>query len=335
VTDIPRAVLIDTSTVLDLALHDPDAIPDLDTRGSAAVESMVLFERVYLDARTARADVPSFDWLDELDDGVEFVNDRHTEVEDTYARALRLAEHVVMSGDTADLVEGGSRTAVWDEIPSYSRVNSVPRPVADFVERMVEELRLRRPDGAMILVRLCYYLALQERLGSLLLLHPSKAYDQRRPEFGYAGRILDVFDSKVRTAYLERRQEWLGEPVPEVRIPLLASYVLTESARRGWSLGRTISWLRTRPEVRLFREGMTELLARVEAKDNAAVDGILTELEQAAEAWARKLGTKPATRTVSLQVSIPIVSPSFAVPIPKLRKTPAQKLLVLVDQLLR
>jgi hypothetical protein len=167
-----------------------------------------------------------------------------------------------------------------------------------------------------------------------LLLHPTKGYD---PEIshGYTERILDVFDQRVQGAYLQRRQEWLGESAHEVSLPLLTRYVVKVASDHGWSLGRTISWLRMQREVQLFREGMHELISRVEANDHAGVGEILSELDKAAETWAGQLGTKTNTRKLSLQVAIPIISPSVDISIPKFTRTPGQKLLVLIDHLLR
>jgi hypothetical protein len=87
--------------------------------------------------------------------------------------------------------------------------------------------------------------------------------------------------------------------------------------------------------VRLFREGMRELMKRVETDDHAGVGEILSELDEAAEAWTRKLGTKPNMRKLSLQVAIPFLSPSLDVPVPTLTRSPAKKLLVLVERLIR
>jgi hypothetical protein len=92
--------------------------------------------------------------------------------------------------------------------------------------------------------------------------------------------------------------------VPEVPIPLVARYVAAVASRRGWSLGRTISWLRTEPEVHRFREGMAVLLAAVESRDDVTVNAILAELDQAAHAWPPEAGSRPARRTVSLLVLV-------------------------------
>jgi hypothetical protein len=315
------------------------------------VEALVLFDDVYLDGRTVDFELPSFRWLDELDQGFKLVNRTFEEVQDTYHAGMVLARRVVASQENAGLLSDGfgndalreagiparyalGNTTLWRDVRGYVAHEMSPE-VADFINGILDEMHVRQPGGAIVLARLCYYLALQQRLGSLLLLHPSKAYGSERLEYGYSRTILDMFDSKVRGAYLQRRHDWLGDSPREIPMPLLSRFVLDESSRRGWSLGRSISWLRTRSEVRLFRDGMRELLALVESGDHSGVDAVIVELDQAAQLWSQKLGAKPGRRKLSLQVAIPLLSPSFDVPLPRLGRTPAQKLLVLIDHVVR
>jgi hypothetical protein len=350
--DVAGAVLIDTSTLTDLAPHDPDGPTRIDPTTVTAIEAMVLFEQVYLDGRTVETELYGLQWIDELDAGIQLVNRTREEVEATYSRGMTLADHLTRSPATAAFLSSRQvpdlaaelalrrytpdTHTVWGDLSRFVSLGG-SRQLGEFVGTLRAELHLEHPGGAIVLARLCYYLALQEELGLLVLLHPTKLYGGQPIQYGPAETILDRFDNTVRAAYQQRRRDWLGDANPLLPIPLLARYVMRESARRGWSLGRTISWLRTEPEVHQFRVGVSEMLALVEAEDHHAVDAILVELEQAALAWSRKLGSKPAARKVPLQVPIPL-APTFAtsvdIPLPRFTNTPARRMLVLVDRLL-
>lgn len=78
---------------------------------------------------------------------------------------------------------------------------------------------------------------------------------------------------------------------------------------------------------------MKELAARVGANDDAKIDAVLSELESAAVEWSKQLGAKIHQKKFSLQVALPFVQPTFDLPLPA--HTPAQRLLVLIDIMMR
>jgi hypothetical protein len=175
-----QAVLIDTSTLMELTLHDPHAVPQFDRTHAAAVEAMVLFEQVYLDGRTVNAELPPFRWMDELDHGVVMVNNSFQEVQATYRRGMLLANQVARSPETASFLQmnrhaspfeeiraperyGPKNTILWGDVRGYV-AHEMSTDVADFIDQLLSEMRIESPGGAIILARLCYYLALQERL---------------------------------------------------------------------------------------------------------------------------------------------------------------------------
>jgi hypothetical protein len=343
---VQQAILVDTSTLTELRLHDPERRPRLSRGGAAAVEALVLFEKIYLDGRTVNIELPTFRWLDELDHGFVMTNNSYDEVQATYHRGMQMAAHIAATPSTADFLQTSTSPIesemlfrysndrqVWSDLRGYV-AHDMSRDTEVFIDRLMNDLHMDQPSGGILLARMCYYLALQEQLGSLLLLHPTKGY-AAASSYGHASRILDVFDDRVRSAYRQRYEQWLGQPAQELSTPLLAGYVMRESDRRGWSVGRTISWLRTTAEVSQFRQGMAELMARVDAHDHAGIDEILSELERAAELWSAQIGAKLPRRTVALQPAIPFVSPTINMPVPDLKPTPGKKLLVLVDRLLR
>jgi len=342
---VEQAILVDTSTLAELRLHDPERRPRLSQGGAAAVEALVLFEKIYLDSRTVNIDLPTFRWLDELDQGFVMTNNSYEEVQATYRRGMQMAAHITATPSTADFLQAssspieselpfryGNDPQVWSDLRGYVAHEMSP-DTAVFIDRLMSDLHMNQPSGGILLARTCYYLALQEQLGSLLLLHPTKGY-AATSSYGQASRILDIFDNRVRNAYKQRYEQWLGQPAQELSTPLMAGYVMRESDRRGWSAGRTISWLRTTAEVSQFRQGMAELMTRVDAQDHVGIDEVLSELERAAELWSAQIGANLPRRTVALQPAIPFVSPTINMPVPELKPTPGKKLLVLVDRLL-
>jgi hypothetical protein len=192
--------------------------------------------------------------------------------------------------------------------------------------------------GFVTLSRLFYYLALQERTGTeFLMLDLLKSYMHTAevPRYGYSQSILDIFDTEVRQKYLEHERRWLGGPAKKIEVPLLADSVIQTSERKGWSLGRTISWMREWHEVELYRAGMRELVDRVDAGDHAGIDRIIGELQKGIDSWGKRLGSRIRSKSIGLTVALPLLQPTIDVPLPNLPRRPGSKMLVLIDRLLR
>ncbi|GAA4264354.1 hypothetical protein [Dactylosporangium darangshiense] len=182
-----QGILVDTSTLAELHLHDPKRRPRLDHREAVAVEALVLFDKVYVDGRTANVELPSFRWLDELDDGFVMVNNSYDEVQTTYRRGMNLAAHLAAAPPTADFLRasaapiklaGRLRYTTDDrllrsDLHGYV-AHEMPPDAAVFSDLLMRDLQTDQPTGGIVIARMCYYLALQEQLGSLLLLHPTK-----------------------------------------------------------------------------------------------------------------------------------------------------------------
>jgi hypothetical protein len=193
----------------------------------------------------------------------------------------------------------------------------------------------QRPKKLLALIRHLYYLALQEKIGGSLLLHSAKSFGRLdAPSYGYATRIIQAFDERVQRGYSERRLNWLGDKPRSAPLPALSRFVIMSAHQRGWSVGRTIAWLREQPEVTSFRRGMRELMQYIEADDNLAVDSVLSELERQADAWSNKLGVDSRRKSrFSLQVALPFIQPAIELPVPRPTRGPAEKMLVLIKQI--
>ncbi|MFC3504863.1 hypothetical protein ACFOOK_28390 [Micromonospora krabiensis] len=346
--DRTPALLVDTSTLLSLRL-------DTFARGgytpsweAAALECLVLFDRVLLDGPTIRANRERLLWTTEMGPGFQVLDLDPQAVSDLYLRGAELFQQ--MQGErlryllprsptppALALEYPGARFSLstnWDDVMySLDRLPETRAVLRAFTKAFGWQPRLSG-HGPLLLIRLFYYLALQETVGSALLVDHNKAYYDNSPGYGYASRILGVFSDQVRGAYLERKEKWLGSPQPTVPAPLLAQYLTATAERRGWSLGRVIAWLREQPEVHSFRAGMTALMDATERGEARAIDDIMAELDEAAEQWSARLGTPIHRRTIPVTVALPFVEGQVRVPIPAVPRTPGRKLLVFINMLL-
>ena len=346
-----KAVLVDTSTLIGLNQWPESVRPQLADFGwTGAIEALVLFDRVILDGPSVQRNQDVLGWLPDLDDGTRIELLRKDEIAGLYLRAATLFRQLdwkkirletlgtVLAAREFELPMDLRSVTLWSEVEAHLSAEQ-SREVADAFGRPVRRALRQQtpPDSALTisLIRHFYYLALQERTGGALLLHPEKTFGGDAPRYGYADRILGAFDRKVRKAYEDRRRAWLGDAPRHLPLPPLTRFVLQEAQRRSWNLGRTITWLREQPEVRSFRQGLRMLDDLVATGDDPGVDAVLHELDTAADRWAEKLGARVRpVRHLSLQVALPFLQPTIEVPVPMPARTSAQRMLVLVARIL-
>ncbi|MEU4243477.1 hypothetical protein [Actinoplanes sp. NPDC026619] len=362
-------VLVDTSTLLEVSAFGHVS----SARLSGAVEALVLFETIVLDGPSVDMRAPDLRWLEELDRD-EIVSEPldRTAVQDMYRRAVAMFEAIPWSNGLADRFQshlhrvretlGGPSeltryTPVMTERPppalgvvQHLCGHGIDQPVAEVFTRPFEHpgagvQESPRLDPALLaeglanLLRLFYYLALQERTGALLLIHPAKDFG-----FGIAGdpqenlrwdhfgsNLIAAFDAEVQAAYARRYSRWLGSAPRSMPAPPLTRLVFAQARDKGWSIGRSIMWLRSQPEVRKFRQGLRSLQLLVDAGDKVGVDDVLSELQTAADALSTRLSADVRRRSrFALQASLPLLQPTKEIAIPLPGRSPAQKMLGLM-----
>jgi hypothetical protein len=356
--DAIAPLLIDTATLLRLQLHRWTHGPDNDDRTSSIIESLVLFDRIILDAPSIAYNQYDLDWTAELSEGVELATLDEAQNAALDRRVAGMFESLAgaepfVGGERRDMLDllpvnelGGDEMpsfpwwAVLREIHRYPDAGPV---LSEIQNRAVDNFRHDRPRGSYnereltliaTLIRLFHYLTLQEMFGAHLLLDRQKSLVRDVPRYGYTASILENFETEVRAKYEERRRRWLGESAPGLPVPALSRYITTVAETRGWSLGRAVTWLRDQPQVKSYRSGMAELVRRLQAGDAAGADEIFVDLDEAAARWAVQLGAKPERRRLPVTIALPIVETALPLPLPKFRRTPAEKLLILIDVLM-
>ncbi|MFC7532403.1 hypothetical protein [Actinoplanes sp. GCM10030250] len=337
-------LLIDTATLLRLQLERWELPEDELPRDSFVIESLVLYDWVILDGPSVAYNRQFLNWTADLDDGVEIFTPDAAERARLYRRIAEMFESVADS----EIRPGAELLPVselgGDDMPSYpwtmviAELDRYPEsgPVLSEIKNRVHgrAYRVAQLTTLATLMRLFHYLALQQTVGANLLLDRQKAPDQDVPRYGFTSSIMENFTGEVRARYAQRRRRWLGESVPELPVPALSRYVSSVAQERGWSLGRAVTWLREQPEVVSYRAGMTELVGRLQAGDAAGADEIFVELDGAAERWSARLGAPAARRRVPVTLALPLVEAMVPLPVPRLRRTPGEKLLLLIDVLL-
>jgi hypothetical protein len=375
----PAPLIVDTSTLLNLDLrsiswsssrYEKPLMP-------SAIEALVLFENVLLDGPTVELHAQDLGWLRDIDHGIEILRIERPKLESLYLRAASLFrelewDRLHWDSYSWDEERGGdfaieaswleqriSEQELRYEFPrrmSFQEWRTVAEYLSTSVSADVAESftqGLGRSAHSQInkivgLVRLFYYLALQEAYGGSLLVHPARAFAGLGSQFSQpsapmpistlGNQILGRFGESVQKSYLDRRRRWLGAIDADIsfQTPSLAQFVAGRGKEKGWSIGRTISWLREQPEVSQFRAGLTALAGYLEESQHEAVNEVLAELEDACARWCHSLKqpARPARR-FSLQVALPFVQPAFDVGVPLPARTPAQRLLVFVGWVLR
>ncbi|MEU4689758.1 hypothetical protein [Actinoplanes sp. NPDC023714] len=336
-------LLIDTATLLRLELDRWEPREADPCRDSVVIESLVLYDRVILDGPSIAYNRHLLDWTADLDDGVEIFTPDQAERARLRHSAAAMFESVagrtILPGaEMLPITEiGGAMSSYsWDLVIEELVRYPESGPVLSEIKNRLTEHTYHRGQLTTLatLMRLFHYLALQQAVGAHLLLDRQKAPDQDVPRYGFTGPIMENFTGEVRARYAQRRRRWLGDAIPELPVPALSRYVSSVAQDRGWSLGRAVTWLREQPEVVSYRSGMTELVRRFQAGDAAGADEVFVELDGAAERWSARLGAPAARRRVPVTLALPLVEAMVPVPVPRLRRTPGAKLLLLIDVLL-
>ena len=320
-----------------------------DRHSLTILESLILFDHVLLDGPSVERNAASLLWLSDVDDGIEVLNISAGEEAALYRSACVLAHQMqplpeyvrFMSGHMPrelgrEIKESGFRPSTsWGDL-KRGMESAELRSLQEVFEQVFGSAVPFSGAAFVALARALYYFCLQESVHSSLLLDPLKRLEASPLEKpSRAGPILDLFDQEVGAAFRERKRRWLGDEPRQLRLPLLANFVSNEARRRGWSIGRVISWMRESREVELFRDGLNELQDALDDNDAAALDEVFSGLDAAAQAWSKRLGVGYRHSDVSVSVSLPFVGIAKNLPLPHMaRRSTSDKLLVFIRQLL-
>ena len=347
-------VIVDTSTLIALALATKERdILAGNTRQlweyhggiDGGIEALVLNETVLIDKPSV--DRNSSD-LPELMQFTSIGRPATTETESDIYSAVTAAymPHLKGSSSSADLFRMHTEEWIAAEVGAANYYPSsdwrdieteLTNPEArELAARIRAKFAKHTPySGAAcaLLLRTLYYDYLQRKCEADLVLHPLKAIYRESPKSSGGSSVLQVFDSKVRAAFYDRKKRWLGRSDLDITVPMLTNFILA-SCKSWGDLPQVLFEVRASPAAVRFREGMTELGAALRAKQNSKVDEILGELSAREVEWSRQLGSLGASKRISLSVPFIGVGTEITVPDKKLKASTADKILGFVHILL-
>jgi hypothetical protein len=345
---VPSAI-VDTSSLITLGLAErTKEVPSGDVAAfhrtfggiDQAIEALVLYDDVYLDAPSVKRNIDALPELHAYIEDCKLVAEKSGIESLVYQSILAdCVPHIGgKGGDFEDLLqmhtadwmvrEVGIRdwypSAEWRDIEAELTADA-KLAAAGIRERIASKIPYSSA-AVLQLLRTLYYDRLQQIYGVDLVLHPLKA--ALRIQDKRSGlNILDMFDKSVRKAFLERKREWLGRDDLRADIPMLTSFVLNKC--KTWNdLPKVIRDVRASKSAVGFRRGLDELLQAVARHDNQTVDAILVALAKSAESWSKKLKVDRPTKKISVSIPIVGISTKFAVPDKHIGKTPGSALLV-------
>lgn len=168
-------------------------------------------------------------------------------------------------------------------------------PHDEFIDRMV----------FYSIIRFLYYQRLCNYNNAELVIHPNRGILSLCLS-GYkrlfqSSRIFKNFESiAYRQNY--RFSRWLPIDFNTLRLPLVANYVMKKVDMHNMdSFLETITKLREIPEIKTFREGLSELLHHIKENTTQDISGvsdvskIIHDLDEAVEYWSKHLHGFPNT----------------------------------------
>jgi hypothetical protein len=347
-------VIVDTSTLIALALATKERdIPAGDTRElweyhggiDGGIEALILNETVLIDRPSVDRNASN---LPELMQFASIGQSATTETESDIYSAVTMAyvPHLKGGSSSTDLFRMHTEEWIAAEVGAASYYPSsdwrdieteLTNPEArELASRLRDKFAKHTPySGAAcaLLLRTLYYDYLQRRCEADLVLHPLKAIYREAPKSSAGSSVLQLFDSKVRAAFYDRKKRWLGRDDLTISVPMLTNFILA-SCKSWEDLARVVFEVRVSPAAAKFREGMSELGAALRAKENAKVDEVLGELSAREVEWSRQLGSGGASKRISLSVPFIGVGTEITIPDKKLKVSTGDKILGFVHMLL-
>jgi len=332
--------LVDTTSLIALATYDDnpkelvgyhwrDEEEEYVTRNlTPGIEALILYDNVLVDAGSFRRNSVQRPSLKNLNDVVTFVNETDAVESNSYHFAATvLAPLLVHPGpwlvdallrhidplDTCELTVGNIRFApstYWGHISV--KLSGSEKTLVSALERTLGSFTPFSGAALANLVRLFYYLVVQESYQCSISLNPMKAtFLDGIPGWGgtvshIPKTILDAFDGELKNEYLATQKKWLGEGGLTFEAPMLFDYVFKRTAREG-GLIQSILAVRDSYEAKQFRAGVDALAGTIENSSRREIISIVSDLDRQTKAWQDKLRISLKRKKRQIKIDIPFI----------------------------
>jgi hypothetical protein len=347
--------ILDTSSLIRIALAQQDhdtARGDLRAFWSShfgidgAIEAYVLYDDLLLDGPSVRRNENRLPGVARLSEGCRLIDLTEAQergiyqsVLDSYLVHLSSARTFMTEMNEMDVQQwkAGQAGVRYDSETLWGDIERRLSPEAQAIVASSSAV----PDRAgqhfggnawLTLLRTLYYDRLQQGVGVDLIVHPNKgAFLAASP--GTGPNIVRLFDESVRTAFAARKETWLGLPDDGLEVPLLTSYVLRRC--RTWQdLTSVLLDLKHSKEARAFRSELNEFIDACKQGHNDDADEMMSALSDASSRWSKTLKVDGPKRRVTFSIPIINVGTDIDLPVPGVRRSPGDRILVFIHQLL-
>ncbi|SEH97708.1 hypothetical protein [Akkermansia glycaniphila] len=190
-------------------------------------------------------------------------------------------------------------------------------------------------------IRCAYYIELQNKISSDLVLHPNKkellSSMHKLTQEGVPFRLIRSFESALHERTKELHDIYLGDTIASFSVPIIASYVLNRARKEKESLSHVIRDVRNSKKAVQFREGMSCLIEACRQGKTALKLDILQNLDEAKHEWEKHIHHKPYRKTRKINLSVSCfagIGTDIAVPSLDCKKCPSEKLLTFIHDMM-
>lgn len=348
-------VIIDTSSLIEfvqgeerhISPKDFDNLLDIREGIINTIESLVIYEKNYIDGPSIDRNIPKFELLKYLSTFFTKIPLSEEEEKSIYISTKPMIDKIINNPNFSLKFNDYNQSWMKNEMGLHYGFPSaqffdieflLPSHLKKLALKLKDTFKLNQTysEAACIsIIRAFYYMSLQRKYSCNLVLHPMKGSFQSQNSNQYSLNIIDLFEDTVRKEFYNRKNKWLSKASIDLKIPMISSYVLKKSNNWKEVIDNTIE-LRDSKEARYFRQGMNELIQTIRENDNFSLDKILSNLEKAQKKWSQNLGESLSPkRKISFSIPIVNIGTEFEIQDIDFTKSTDEKILLFIHEVLK
>jgi len=366
-----KGVLIDTTSLITLAADKyPQEYPygyrNSDKRNSrfigqlSGIEAFLLSDNIIIDYPSYQRNLKQFPDLKQLEKIAEFININNDDEDDCYMSCTDVIVPLMIRPgnflidiyrrhieflDYCEISDnhGYAPSTYWKDLSR--RLSDGENILVNALESMFGKYTPFYGAALTNLIRFLYYITCQEIYDCNLSLHYIKSYFlldlygevSFNQEKYIAKNILDVFDEKYSNNYNHNFKEWIGVENSEIKIPLLIDYI-NKNIDSGKTLIENLIEFRNERIFVDYRDAINKLQIAIKNKDKFIINEITSSIETYTNNILKGECKDPSKRIQKIGISIPFIGglgTEINLNIPKLNKTPGDKILVFLHKLIK